>query len=403
MARAGPSRTQRSQRAPQPSQSQSQRPARGSRRAPVEEDEDEDAEGDDDQDMDINGRLDDADAQLDRKASDLVRFALFMEQRRTLIRREDINKKVLASNSRSFNSVFERAQKLLKKTFAMELVELQSRNYREQDNVVAGDDLQEARNAIGVKKKSMLQPSAAAGSKTYILRSVLDPVIIEAAARTDERLYEEQIADSQENGDDDDDMPRSYGCIISWSTTDQVGALGVLHVILAIILASGRSMTDLDLRAHLKRLGLASNESISMNTQSTHKSLPIDTYLGQLMKQGYLDRIKLGDTKAAGGKRSRAPAATQTNPDENQAFEWHWGHRSYSEIGEQAIATFIAEFMVERSRDDDAEDDDDDDGKAARSRGKGRAGAEDGSRDKKLKNVYGAIERAAGGNLSDVK
>ncbi|KAG2052348.1 hypothetical protein BDR06DRAFT_957909 [Suillus hirtellus] len=381
MARAGPSRTQRSQRAPQPSQSQSQRPARGSRRAPVEEDEDEDAEDDNDQDMDINGRLDDADAQLDSKASDLVRFALFMEQRRTLIRREDINKKVLASNSRSFNS----------KTFAMELVELQSRNYREQDNVVAGDDLQEARNATGVKKKSK-----------HILRSVLDPVIIEEAARTDERLYEEQIADSQENGDDDDDMPRSYGCIISWSTTDQVGALGVLYVILAIILASGRSMTDLDLRAHLKRLGLASNESISMNTQSTHKSLPIDTYLGQLMKQGYLDRIKLGDTKAAGSKRSRAPAATQTNPDENQAFEWHWVHRSYGEIGEQAIATFIAEFMVERSRDDDAEDDDDD-GKAARSRGKGRARAEDGGRDKKLKNVYGAIERAAGGNLSDVK
>jgi hypothetical protein len=339
----------------------------------------------------------DADADLDRKASDLVRFALFMEQRRTLIRREDINKKVLASNSRLFNSVLERAQKLLRKTFAMELVELQSRNYREQDNVVAGDDLQEARNATGVKKKT-----AAAGSKTYILRSVLDPIIIEEAARTDERLYEEQIADSQEDGDDDDDMPRSYGCIISWSTADQLGALGVLHVILAIILASGRSMTDLELRAHLKRLGLSSNESISMNTQSTHKSLPIDTYLGQLMKQGYIDRIKLGDPKAAGGKRGRAPAATQANQDETQAFEWHWGHRSYSEIGEQAIATFIAEFMVERNRDEDVEDDDED-GKAARSRGKGRAGAEDGGGDKKLKTVYGAIERAAGGNLSDVK
>jgi hypothetical protein len=402
MARAGPSRTQRSQRAPQPSQTQSQRPARSSRRAPVEEEEDENSGEDDDHDMDVNEsetRLaeSDADADLDRKASDLVRFALFMEQRRTLIRREDINKKVLASNSRLFNSVLERAQKLLRKTFAMELVELQSRNYREQDNVVAGDDLQEARNATGVKKKT-----AAAGSKTYILRSVLDPIIIEEAARTDERLYEEQIADSQEDGDDDDDMPRSYGCIISWSTADQLGALGVLHVILAIILASGRSMTDLELRAHLKRLGLSSNESISMNTQSTHKSLPIDTYLGQLMKQGYIDRIKLGDPKAAGGKRGRAPAATQANQDETQAFEWHWGHRSYSEIGEQAIATFIAEFMVERNRDEDVEDDDED-GKAARSRGKGRAGAEDGGGDKKLKTVYGAIERAAGGNLSDVK
>jgi hypothetical protein len=166
---------------------------------------------------------------------------------------------VLASNSRSFNHVLERAQKLLRKTFAMELVELQSRNYREQDNGVAGDDLQEARNATGVKKKSKLQPyplylimvmtislsiAAAAGSKTYILRSVLDPIIIEEAARTDERLYEEQIADSQDGDDDDDDMPRSYGCIISWSTTDQLGALGVLHVILAFILVSGRSLTD---------------------------------------------------------------------------------------------------------------------------------------------------------------
>ena len=163
---------------------------------------------------------------------------------------------VLGSNSRSFNSVLERAQKLLRKTFAMELVELQSRNYREQD-VAAGDDLQEARNATGVKKKGMsylyllmlmsiflFSTAAVAGSKTYILRSTLDPAIIEYAARTDERLYEEQIADGQEDGDDDDDMPRTYGSIISWSSSDQLGALGVLHTILALILVNGRSISD---------------------------------------------------------------------------------------------------------------------------------------------------------------
>lgn len=121
------------------------------------------------------------------------------------------------------------------------------------------------------------------------------------------------------------------------------------------------------------------------------------------MKQGYVDCIKLGETKATGGKRGRAPAATQANLDENQALEWHWGHRSYSEIGEQAIATFVAEFMVERNRDDDAEDDDQEDGGATQGRRQGRANAADGGGDKKLKNVYGAIERAAGGNLSDVK
>ena len=52
---------------------------------------------------------------------------------------------VLGSNTRAFNAVFERAQKILQKTFAMELVELQSRNYREEDA--------EDRNATGVKKK----------------------------------------------------------------------------------------------------------------------------------------------------------------------------------------------------------------------------------------------------------
>jgi hypothetical protein len=69
MARAGPSRTQRSQRVPQYSQSQSQRPARGGRRSPVEDDEDENT-GEvgehDDIDMDINGNQGMGDAEVVR-------------------------------------------------------------------------------------------------------------------------------------------------------------------------------------------------------------------------------------------------------------------------------------------------------------------------------------------------
>jgi len=57
---------------------------------------------------------------------------------------------VLGSNTRAFNAVLERAQKLLRKTFAMELVELPSRNYREDDAMAGGED---GRNATGVKKK----------------------------------------------------------------------------------------------------------------------------------------------------------------------------------------------------------------------------------------------------------
>lgn len=100
---------------------------------------------------------------LDKKARDLVRLALFTEHKRVPLRREDINKKgmfhplhtfhltktflVLGSQTRAFNAVLFKAQALLRKTFAMELVELQARNYRDQDPT---EDLQ---NTTGVKKK----------------------------------------------------------------------------------------------------------------------------------------------------------------------------------------------------------------------------------------------------------
>ncbi|KIJ67308.1 hypothetical protein HYDPIDRAFT_25776 [Hydnomerulius pinastri MD-312] len=397
MARAGPSRSQRSQRESQASQPQSQRHARGGRRAPIEEDDDDDGGGEgeqEDYEMDIDGnqaKKADGEAELDKKASALVRLALFTEHKRVPLRREDISKKVLGSSTRSFNAVFERAQKLLRKTFAMELVELQAKNYREQDP--AGDDIQ---NATGVKKKA-----AAAGSKTYILRSTLDIAIIEQAALTDERLLEEQIAEGPDHDDDDDDTTRNYGSVISWSSADQLGALGLLYVILALILVNGRSITELDLRANLKRLRIPSSGTVPMNAQSTHRAMPIDTFLAQVMRQGYLDRIRHGDNKAAGGKRSRAPAATQVNADDNQAYEWRWGNRAFSEIGEQDIASFVAEFMVERSRQDDIEEDDEEDGAPARGRGRG-GGREDGA-EKKLATMLKGIERAAGGNLAPLK
>jgi melanoma-associated antigen len=100
MARAGPSR---SQRAPQPSQSQ----PRGSRRAPRRGDpEDDEEEGeeegevenevveDEDVEMDAGGATQGSKSdELTRKANDLVRLALFTEHKRTPLRREDINKK----------------------------------------------------------------------------------------------------------------------------------------------------------------------------------------------------------------------------------------------------------------------------------------------------------------------
>jgi len=82
------------------------------------------------------------------------------------------------------------------------------------------------------------------GSKTYILRSVLHPLIIEYAALTDEQILEEEAADTLDDDDEDGFGLRTYGSIISWSNADQLGSIGVLYVVLTLILVSGRVMTD---------------------------------------------------------------------------------------------------------------------------------------------------------------
>jgi hypothetical protein len=138
-----------------------------------------------------------------------------------------------------------------------------------------------------------------------------------------------------------------------------------------------------------------------MNAQSTHRGIPIDTFLSQLMRQGYIDRVRLGDNKAAGGKRGRGAAATQVNADDNQAYEWRWGTRAHSEIGEQAIASFVAEFMIDRTRQNEAEEDEEENDGPARGRGRGKK-KQDGV-EKRLATMLKAIERASGGNLADIK
>ncbi|EIW77728.1 MAGE-domain-containing protein [Coniophora puteana RWD-64-598 SS2] len=379
---------------PARSQRRGTQPSQRTRRRRHEEEEEEEEEEElpatqgDLMDLDETqgGRLE---AELDRKANDLVRLALFMEQKRVPLKREDITKKVLGSSSRSFNHVLEKAQILLRRTFAMELVELQARNYREADG--GADELQEARDAIGPRKKGT--SPAAQGSKTYILRSTLHPKIIEYAALTDERILEEQTADEPEL--DDDELPRSYGSVLSWSTADQLGAVGVLHVVLALILANGRVITDMDLRAYLKRLRLpAGTGTVPTSALSTHRNMPIDTFLSQLVRQGYLDRVRLGDPKGGAGggagKRGRPPAATQGGGEDGAqaAYEWRWGNRAFSEVGEKAVAEFMAEFMVERSRGEAIEEEEEEGGEGV---------------ERKHQAMFKGIERAAGGKLADIR
>lgn len=82
-----------------------------------------------------------------------------------------------------------------------------------------------------------------------MLRSVLDPRLIEAAAQTDEDIQEEEAKEAPSDEEDDDFSeggyaPRYYGSIISWSRGEQPGPIGILYVVLAIILVNGRVIPD---------------------------------------------------------------------------------------------------------------------------------------------------------------
>ncbi|KAH0580455.1 hypothetical protein J132_00190 [Termitomyces sp. J132] len=357
--------------------SQSRRIRNDASRSEEEDGEDTDADADGDANMDD---ADHGDMEFKRKANDFVRLALFAERRRLPLRKEEISKKVLGPNPRAFNRIYDLAQDILRKVFGMELAELQTRAGLEAD---ATNQIQE-RTATGVKKRA-----TAIGSKTYILRSVLHPMIIEHAALTDEQILEEEAADVPSEDDDDDESysTQYYGSLVSWSSADQLGALGILYTILALILVSGRVISDAELRAHLKHLGLPSTDVVGFTAQSTHPMQTVETYLSTLIRQGYLDRVQVGDAKR--GSKSKGPKRariTQADEENGTTYEWRWGSRSQSEVGEKSIARFISEFMIA-----EAEDDEDNGVRAQQGTGS------------RLERMTKGIERAAGGQLSDIK
>ncbi|KZT00092.1 MAGE-domain-containing protein [Laetiporus sulphureus 93-53] len=376
MARKPPSQ-------PQPSQSQRRRHRRRDddeeedNNARVQSDAEEAADGvDEDMEVDV------AQNELERKANDLVRLALFTESKRVPLKRDEISKKVLGSNTRSFNLVLARAQDILRKTFGMELHELQTRGAKLEKDKDANSKESELLKNTGVRKRA-----APIGTKAYILRSVLDPAIIERACAPDADILAIEREDMANNDevytDEDDDGPctRSVGSILAWERSDELGSVGVLYTILALILVDGRVMRDNDLRSLLKRLNLGHGATLPLSSRSTSTSLTVDAYLAQLLRQGYLERQRIGETKGA-GKRGRVSAAAPAGDDGANAVEWRWGPRAMSEVGERAVARFVAEFMVDGPK---AESEDE-------------SAGDDAERRKKVEVVMKGVERAAGGD-----
>lgn len=82
------------------------------------------------------------------------------------------------------------------------------------------------------------------------------------------------------------------------------------------------------------------------------RKITMKDYLTLLLRQGYLDRLKIGSGApgpGAGAKRGR-PAARGEGEEGEFNLEWRWGERAHAEISERGVCDFMVEFMVERSR-----------------------------------------------------
>ncbi|KAI0260610.1 MAGE family-domain-containing protein [Gloeopeniophorella convolvens] len=382
MARAGPSRSQR---------------ARAQVQLSTPEMEDEEMPPSDDEAMldELSRALDEGDKDMNKRANDLVRLALFNEQRRLPLRRDEISKKVLGQRRGQFKTVFERAQQTLRLTFGMELVELPTRSAtaadrsqtQTQTQTQGGDDDGE-RAVTGLRKKV-----AAQGSKTYILRSTLDPALISYAAQPHKRVREVEAAAIDPDAEGGVEEP--HGALLA--AGENPVPLGVLHVVLALVLASGRVLPDGELRALLRRLRLHPTTPLPL-PGAPHRPLTLELLLSQLQRQGYLDRMRAGPAPAAAPKRGRLTNTQGHGDDDGAAWEWRWGPRAHAEVGEAAVGRFVAEFMAERSARGagaDEEDEDEEDG-GNRRRGRGEEAQ------KRYAAILKGFERSAGGALAGV-
>lgn len=214
-----------------------------------------------------------------------------------------------------------------------------------------------------------LRIAAPASSKTYIIRSVLDAQLIKLANTPDPDILEQETKDG---------MPQALqtGAILSWDNTEPVEGHGILVVLLSLILVHGKSMPDSELppmllcpgltrsqdtlRAQMKKLKLNSSTTVSTGTAAAPKEISLDTHLGNLMKQGYLERIKVGGAGggAAGkGKRMRGAGLKGGNDDDGDVeYEWRWGERAQSEISEEGARDFMVDFLMERAARQQAQD-----------------------------------------------
>ena len=114
--------------------------------------------------------------------------------------------------------------------------------------------------------------------------------------------------------------------IVWWNGADQLAALAILYVVLALILVIGNVISDspiyyifylsadtfpsVDLRLLLHPHGSPPTNTNALPVHTPHCTLTFDAYLTQLKREIYLDHVDIGAGGAA-QKRRRARATQQ--------------------------------------------------------------------------------------------
>ncbi|CAE6362470.1 unnamed protein product [Rhizoctonia solani] len=428
-SQAAPKATQ-APRASQASGSLTQR-----RRRAIEEEDEEEEEPEQEGGENGEGEGEDGgEAELERRVALLVRLALSVEHARGSLRRDQINKIVFPNGGRTFNTVLRGANHNLRKVFGLELVELMTR--AERDKVGAGegdDDDDEERTGTGRKKNK-----AGASSKTYIIRSALDPALVTLANKPDADLSAAGDLDLESlnsknktvNPDEEETVAaasRAGTSILGW----EVGGEGegdwynVMCILLGLILVNGRSVADNTLRGLIKPLGLTPNAEMFLPISNHRRRMKFPEFLTHLTKLGYLERARAATAMAGTQqpkKRGRQSQVAADDEEDGATIEWKWGSRAHAEMGERAVAEFMVDFMVERAikdaarqlrrngptqsgdEEDEGEDEDEDEGNVGRGERNERAkdkAALDARAEKMREAMMRDVERSAGGHLSD--
>lgn len=310
---------------------------------------------------------------ISEKARELVRFAICNEGSKKLLKRDDINKKVMGpGQARNLDAVLKKANKYLRKTFGMQLVPLYPRemddddgaddvnnangnNADEQDDEGEGsgdadgaddddDDDQERRRkkkkraaaaakkrAAAAKAKAKTGGGAGAGSgpaKSFALRTLLPDALVRAAvapAPFEPEVDARNVADLQAalgsggaKRHEWKEWKMTRDEIVDWQTgPEQRTLMGILHIVLALIMVNERVLTDEQLTNHLKRIDLRLDTPLPLGPSAIRADKQtLSTFLATLSKQGYLEKTKLANPVAAAAGKGRS---TQTQTQATQA------------------------------------------------------------------------------------